>query len=559
MKDHSAQFLEFLTQAEFISAEKLEDAQATAKKKGKTLEDVLVEREWLRDDQVGQIVADIHKWSFINLRKEAIDKKVLNLIPESVAQKQGVIAFAKTDKGMKVAMTNPDDTTLLHLLKKRAPNQKLIVYYATPRDIKMALNLYQKEIGGKFEKLLKAQEKEVIGGKAKDSAVVQIVDLLLWHGYENKASDIHIEPQEENSTVRFRIDGVLHDIVEIPKEIHDLITTRVKIMAKLRTDEHQTPQDGKIQHTLEGEKVDIRVSVVPTTKGENIVMRLLSEKARQFSLEDLGFSEKDFAKLSEAIKKPWGMILATGPTGSGKTTTLYAILKILNKRVVNVATIEDPVEYNMPGITQIQVNNKADLTFASGLRSIVRQDPDIIMVGEIRDSETAEIAVNSAMTGHLVLSTLHTNDAPTTMPRISDMGIEPFLISSTVNIVIGQRLVRKICPKCIHTHETDLADLQNKIPISILEKLARGREKIMLYKGKGCDVCQHTGYAGRVGIFELMEMSDDIRALIMQGANAETIKQKAVAEGMVTMLDDAIEKILNGITTVDELMRTIKY
>ncbi|HEX9664734.1 MAG TPA: GspE/PulE family protein, partial [Patescibacteria group bacterium] len=300
-----------------------------------------------------------------------------------------------------------------------------------------------------------------------------------------------------------------------------------------------------------------RVSIVPVVTGEKVVMRLLAEKVRQFTLADLGLSAREYEKVSAAIKKPYGMMLATGPTGSGKTTTLYAILKILNKREVNIATIEDPVEYDVEGVNQIQVNPKTNLTFASGLRSIIRQDPDIIMVGEIRDQETAGIAINAAMTGHLVLSTLHTNDAATSLPRLIDMEVEPFLIASTINVVIAQRLVRKICPTCVESYlvtDKDLEKLKKIIPI---EKFLKGKkiQKARLYKGKTCQVCGHSGYLGRIGLFEVMEITDNIRELIMRNADADTIKKQAVANGMTTMLEDGIDKVLKGITTVDEVLR----
>lgn len=557
MVSEAQALIDCLKKGEFITSAQLEEAEQMAQKQNRPVEHLLVELGFFKDEELGQIMADLHHWKFVDLRKEPIDEAVLRTIPESVATNQKVIAFARTENGVKVAMNNPSDTTLIHLLSKRL-NAPIGVHFATENDIRSSLHHYQKEISGKFEKLLEAHAKEAIGGKAKDSAVVRIVDLLLSHGYENKASDIHVEPQDQQSTVRFRIDGVLHDIVSIPADLHDLIVTRVKIMAKLRTDEHQSPQDGKLEYEFEQEKADIRVSIVPTVKGENLVMRLLSQKSRQFSLEDIGLSSHDHELLKKNISEPWGMILVTGPTGSGKTTTLYSILKILNRREVKISTIEDPVEYNIEGISQIQVNPKGNLTFASGLRSIVRQDPDIIMVGEIRDQETAEIAVNSAMTGHLVLSTLHTNDAATTLPRLLDMGIEPFLIASTVNVAVGQRLVRKVCHKCIYSYEVDVKEIQGKLPDVVLQRLTLGRDKILLYRGKGCTLCQNTGYLGRIGIFEVLEMTDEIRRLIMENADADRIKEKAVEQGMTTMFEDAIEKILNGITTVEEVLRVIK-
>lgn len=330
------------------------------------------------------------------------------------------------------------------------------------------------------------------------------------------------------------------------------------MLSKLRTDEHQKAQDGKLVTKIEEDNLDLRVSIVPITNGEKVVMRLLSEKSRQFSLEDLGFSETDLVKVTTAYKKPHGMILSTGPTGSGKTTSLYAILKLLNKREVNIATIEDPVEYDMDGINQIQVNEKTELTFAKGLRSIVRQDPDIILVGEIRDEETAGIAINSAMTGHLVLSTLHTNDAATSIPRLTDMNIEPFLISSTVNIIIAQRLVRKICQNCRVSYESPVKDLTKNLSDASVAKHFKGEEKARLYKGQGCPTCQHTGYTGRIGVFEILEITDEIRKAIVDKKPANIIHDLAIKSGMTTMLDDGLEKTKKGLTTIEEVVRVTK-
>jgi type IV pilus assembly protein PilB len=553
----SEKLAKYLTDGQFITPEQLTAAQEHAEIKKISLEKALLAKEYIKDEELGQLVAQVKGWLFVNLAQVGVNEKVARLIPERVAKKQQVIAFDKTEEGIKVAMSNPDDTSLIHLLEKSL-NTKVIAYYCTTQDIISHFDIYKRDISEEFDKIVKAEAAQASIGEAKESSTIQIVDLLIQRGYENQASDIHIEPMEDHTQIRFRIDGVMHDTIQTPRKIHDLLVSRIKVMSKLRTDEHQMPQDGKLEFVLNEEKADVRVSVVPTTKGENVVMRLLTEKSRQFTMSDIGLTDKDFKKLKETIKKPWGMILVTGPTGSGKTTSLYSILKILNKREVNIATIEDPVEYTIDGVTQIQVNNKTKLTFASGLRSIVRQDPDIIMVGEIRDKETAQIAIDSAMTGHLVLSTLHTNDAATTLTRIIDMDIAAFLASSTINVIVAQRLVRRICPKCIQSYETDLEELSTKIPIAILEKLARGKETITLYKGGGCTLCSDTGYSGRVGVFEILEIDDEIRSLIMDNANSDQIKSKAVSKGMTTMFEDAREKVLNGITTIDEMLRVVK-
>lgn len=558
MPRQSTKLIDFLAQGNFLTPEQVEECKIIAETLNLPMEKVILDKQILNDDQLGQIVADINGWRYINLEKEPIERSVVNLIPEKVAHEQHVISFSRNENGINMAMSNPDDTALVHLLEKSL-NENLKIYYSTPELIEKSLNFYQKELRSEFEKLIQSHALEAVGSTSNENSVTKIVDLLITDAYKKNTSDVHIEPQANYTLVRYRIDGVMHDIITIPKELHDLIVTRIKIISQLRTDEHQAPQDGKFEHNPDHVKIDVRVSILPTPRGENVVLRLLADTANRFTLEDLGMSGQDLKILQDNIKKPWGMILVTGPTGSGKTTTLYAILKILNRREVHIATIEDPVEYNVDNITQVQVNPRAKLTFADGLRSLVRQDPNIIMVGEIRDSETASIAVNSAMTGHLVLSTLHTNDASTTLPRLLDMGIQPFLISSTVNIAIAQRLVRKICQKCIASYESTAEELSKKIPVNIVDQLTRGKKDVLLYKGKGCKVCQNTGYNGRLGVFEVLEVNDTIRELIIKNADAETIKIRALKNGMTTMFNDALDKVLSGITTVEELLRVIKY
>ncbi|EKD32175.1 MAG: hypothetical protein ACD_77C00158G0001, partial [uncultured bacterium] len=377
--------------------------------------------------------------------------------------------------------------------------------------------------------------------------------------YRDKASDIHIEPQEKESLVRFRIDGILHDVLHIDKKLHDRIATRIKVISRLRTDEHLSAQDGKMRMLIDDENLDLRVSIIPIADGEKVVLRLLSSRSREYSLLDLGMNEGDLKKVTVAINKSYGMILSTGPTGSGKTTSIYAILKILNTREKNITTIEDPVEYRIEGVNQIQVNVKTNLTFANGLRSILRQDPNVIFVGEIRDSETAGIAVNAALTGHLVLSTLHTNDAATALPRLIDMQVEPFLVASTVNIIIGQRLVRKICESCKVETSIKRSEVLKNIPEEIILKhFFNQKEDLNVFQGKGCKMCHHTGYAGRIGIFEVIGVSEKIRRLITEKSNSDVISRQAISEGMTTMLDDGLDKVAKGLTTAEEVIRVTK-
>lgn len=524
--------------------------------------DYLLDAGFITKEILGQAVAESFGFLYADLNKEKIDDEVLKLIPELVARSKGVIAFAQTPEGIKVAMIDPTDQNTLHFIGKRA-GQPVFPYYTMQTDLDDALAHYRAGLVDDFRVILEQLKKKNSSQENKDDIIVKMVDVLLQYGFENKASDIHVEPYNQKILVRFRIDGIMHDVLEIPKEFAETVLTRVKILAKLRTDEHRAAQDGKLRFKSDKESVDVRVSIVPTTQGENIVMRLLSSRSRQYSLTDLGFSSQDLKKINKAIKHPHGMFLVTGPTGSGKTTTLYAVMKILNRRDVNIATIEDPVEYDIEGVTQIQVNPKTELTFAKGLRAIVRQDPNIIMVGEIRDEETAGIAINSALTGHLVLSTLHTNDAATTLPRLLDMGVEPFLVASTVNVAIAQRLIRKICTKCrvsyhLSEEERDVLQMDESIKRIFAQKGEKKLEKVRLYKGNGCKLCNGTGYHGRVGIFEILEMSESIKQLILKHATSEDIVRQAKDEGMTTMLEDGVEKVLNGVTTLEEVLRVTR-
>lgn len=400
-----------------------------------------------------------------------------------------------------------------------------------------------------------AIEKE-LAAPANEISIIKLVDSIVDYAYESRASDIHIDPAEKKVDIRIRVDGVMHLAFTLPKEIQSEVITRLKVLSGLRTDEHQIAQDGRFKFTAKNGKIfDIRVSIVPTYHEENVVLRLLAEQEDQiFDLGKMGFSKRDLKVIKDSITKPYGMILLTGPTGSGKTTTLYTILRILNTDDVAIITIEDPIEYSLEKTNQIQVNNQTGLTFANGLRAILRQDPNIIMVGEIRDEETAKIAVNAALTGHLLLSTLHTNDAPTALPRLIDMGIEPFLIVSTINVVVAQRLVRKICLDC---------KIEKKYSISALQALGGGisaelfKEDQVFYAGEGCKTCGNSGYHGRAAIHEVLEITDAIREAVVARMGAVEIKNIAIKEGMTTMLADGFKKAVEGITTIEEILRVI--
>ena len=546
-----------LTPEQFSAAEKEAEAQK------KDIKDVLVDNDLIKDEQLGQLIAEQAGFSLVRLNDVQIDDNLFNLIPELVARKMQVVAFGRSKEGVKVGMVDPNDLETRHLIEKRV-GAPVVPYFITKRDLTGVLARYKEGLGEEFSEILKGLKDPAFSQEERDEVTIKMVDTLLNYGYQSKASDIHIEPYKGKVVVRFRIDGVLHDVLDIPKDFLELILTRIKIMAKMRTDEHRAAQDGKFRlETPEGESADVRVSIVPVVEGENVVMRLLSAKNRQFGLIDLGLEDVDLIKVKKAAENPHGMILVTGPTGSGKTTTVYAILKILNIREVHISTIEDPVEYDIEGISQIQVDQKTNLTFAKGLRAIVRQDPDIIMVGEVRDKETAGIAVNSAMTGHLVLSTLHANNAATTLLRLLEMGVEPFFIASTVNIVVAQRLVRRICRTCrvssnLTTDERKAVERDTVAKAILKEKSGKNLDKLLVYKGLGCKVCGNTGYSGRIGIFEALEMSDRIKDLVVKRAASDKIMKVAESEGMTIMMEDGIRKVLNGVTTLEEVLRVTK-
>jgi type IV pilus assembly protein PilB len=386
--------------------------------------------------------------------------------------------------------------------------------------------------------------------------VTELFDTVMRYAHEVRASDVHLEPEDDNATLRIRVDGILHDDFKLSDGLHRQMMAVLKILTRMRTDEHRAPQDGRYAFSSSLGDVDVRASIIPVTGGEKAVLRLLSSQSHKLSLEQLGFSEPDLERIKRAIHKPWGMILTTGPTGSGKTTTIYAILEILNTREVNIATIEDPVEFDIVGVNQSQVDNAAKLTFANGLRAILRQDPDIIGVGEIRDEETAKIAVNAALTGHKLLSTLHTNNSASTIPRLIDMQVEPFLISSTLICAVAQRLMRRVCEKCV-TKKTLTKD-EAKINETLSALLFAKEKTVEVAEAKGCGQCGNTGYRGRVGIYEVLENSKAIQDLIVQRADSDTIQAQAIKEGMTTILEDGVRKVLTMQTTLDELIRALQ-
>jgi type IV pilus assembly protein PilB len=570
------QLKKILVETKTIGKKELDLYIEEAKKRNQNLEEYLYSQKILNGEHLYQNIANYFNLPFIDLKNETIRKDILFLIPEPIAMTHKIISFDKNEKELKIASVNPEDLQIFEFLGKKT-GLEVKVYITTPDSISDALKNYHKGLKAEFSDLTKEKEEigsEGVGVKLKELAhdlpVIRIVDTLLEYAIFENASDIHIEPTEKEVLVRYRIDGVLRNVMTLPKSAHAGIIARIKILSNLKLDEHRLPQDSRFKIVTNGYKVSFRVSSVPTYDGEKVVLRVLNEQTGIIGLDQLGFGKKPLEKIKRNISKPHGMVLVTGPTGSGKTTTLYSILSVLNKPEVNITTIEDPIEYRMPGLNQSQINPKIGYTFASGLRSFLRQDPDIIMVGEIRDKETAEISIHAALTGHLVLSTLHTNDAPTTLPRLTEMEVPSFLVASTTNIIIAQRLVRKICQECIESYTLDkkeIEKLEKQINLgSILETLEKeglltkkqDRESLLFYRGKGCKKCGKTGYKGRVGLYEILEVTPEISELIMKGANSNEINKLARSQGMITILEDGFIKAKSGITTIEEILRVTK-
>lgn len=559
----------YLLATKLITEERLQEAEKIARQEKKTLKETLIEKGYLNDEQLGKAIADIIRIPFIKLSDVIIPEEAIKEIPFTMAVNQKIIVFDidKEKNISKVAMVDPENEETIEFIKKKLLTE-VIPYYTTERELKTALQLYNRDINERFNRLLQGALKQSTKIETLEDAS-KIVDTMINFAYQNKASDIHLEPFPKLLLVRYRIDGVLHDIVNLPKEIEELIITRIKVLSNMRTDEHRAAQDGRFKSDIEGEEITLRVSVMPVYSGEKIVMRLLTAQRQKLDLPTLGFSEKKIELIQDNIHKNHGMVLVTGPTGCGKTTTLYTILKILNTREVNISTIEDPIEYRLEGINQIQVNPKANLTFANGLRALLRQDPDILMVGEIRDEETASISINAALTGHIVLATLHTNSAAATLPRLLEMGVETFLVASTVNIAMAQRLVRKICEKCKMKYTLNPSKLkevskETHVNIKFMENLEKSlkekhkNQEITLYKGKGCKLCNNTGFQGRTSIAEVLEVDSEIRKAILKNESPTEIEEKAIKNGMTTMFTDGLDKVLTGITTIEEILRAVR-
>lgn len=557
--------------AKILSEKQIKKAEEESTKEKVLLGNYLLNKSLVNDKLFFDTIADFFQIPFIDMKNLIIRKDILYLIPEPIAKAHEIVAFDQNNEYLFVATLDPLDLQTQEFIKKKI-NKNLKLHLTDPKSIEEALRQYHKSLEAEFRDITETEKADSdnkdLKELAEDLPVIRIVDTLLEYAIFEGASDIHIEPTEKNVVARYRIDGILRDVMTLPKTVQTGVVARIKVLSNLKIDEHRLPQDGRFKIATDQYRVAFRVSIIPVYDGEKIVLRLLNESSKSLSLEQLGFESRALEIIKANIKKPHGMILVTGPTGSGKTTTLYTIMNILNTPDVNISTIEDPIEYRMPRINQSQVNPKINFTFANGLRALLRQDPNIIMVGEIRDQETAEIAINAAMTGHLVLSTVHTNDVASTPQRLFNMGIPAFLVASTTIVIMAQRLARKICQNCLISYNLDknlIIEINKNFNVpeilkimnreGIITKDLKNLESLLFYRGKGCKQCSNSGYKGRVGLYEVLEITPTISDLITREAPASDLQKAALEQGMMTMLQDGFIKAKNAITTLEEVLR----
>lgn len=581
MRVEPEQLKSFLLDAGLVTQKQIKEAEQKAKKQKKRLSEVLVEGNDISYEQLIKMEAYILGIPFVNLENEKVASDVLRVIPEPIARSHNIVAFRKADQDLEVAMLDPDDLGTIDFIKKKS-NLRILPRLTTPESMKLVLRQYSKTLEAEFGDIIKSEvggiktlkdkdegktEGEALEKVAEELPVIRIVDTLLKHAILQRSSDIHIEPTDKEVVVRYRIDGILRDAMVLPKQATSGIVARVKVLSNLKLDEHRLPQDGRFKVETDEYTYSVRVSILPVFDGEKIVMRLLPETTNALSLEQLGFTGSALEEVHKSLRRPVGMVLVTGPTGSGKTTTLYSMMGVLNTPQVNISTVEDPIEYRIPRVNQTQVNPKIKLTFASGLRSLLRQDPNIIMVGEIRDEETANLAINAALTGHLVLSTLHTNSAAGAIPRLIDMGAEPFLISSTLSVILAQRLVRRLHEDKEKYRLTDeeilqfapYCDIARVETILRAERILPSRKTIKdipFYRPKQSPEAPD-GYKGRLGIYEVLPVHESTKELIVKRATSDDIQAQAQKEGMVTMIEDGFIKAARGVTTIEEVLRVI--
>ena len=546
--------INLLVEKGIITKEQLSKANEEVNRNGLSIEKSLEKLGFISEIDIVRAVAESLGTPFMDLDDYLIDPEVIKLVPESLAKKHKAVPLFKIGNTLTVAMVDPQDINVIDDIRKSSGVEAVDPVLSTLDMIQKVIDQYYGALGN-VDNIVKGLSKEIIEKKSKESAglaeiaidapVIKLVNLIIMQAVKDGASDIHIEPDQDKVLIRYRIDGILHGVQELPKHLQSAIASRIKVVSDMDIAEARKPQDGRMQLKVENKSLDLRVSSFPTIYGENIVIRILDKASVLLGLAELGLSAEVAEHFSKIIRRPNGIILVTGPTGSGKTTTLYSALSTINSMEKNIITIEDPVEYELPLIRQTQVNPKAGLTFANGLRNILRQDPDVIMVGEIRDKETAEVAIQASLTGHLVFSTLHTSDASSVLTRLLDMGIEPFLVSGSIVAILAQRLVRVICPKCKEEH----------IPSDEVREELKLSEESKFYQGKGCRSCKNTGFSGRIGIYELLVVNDEIRNMIAVKTSAKEIKKKAIELGMCVLHDDGMEKARKGITTLAEVLR----
>ena len=593
MRLSDATIEKLLLEAKTATKDQISDLKKEAEKAKHTLQDTIVRKEVITDKALTELYAKYLDVPFTEIDTKALTKEIVEIIPERIARQYSAVMFKTDPDGTHhIAMSDPDDVQAVDFIEKYI-GDKFKLYVATDENILLALEAYRDGVASEIDKVIEIEKEENREEKvseediAEDSPIAQTVNLLLEYAIRAGASDIHIEPRDDNVSVRYRIDGVLREANRLPKNVHGALVSRIKILSNLKIDERRVPQDGRFKITLAGKAYAFRVSTLPITTGEKVVMRILNESSKALTLEQLGYWGKAKERIKDAIIQPHGMILVTGPTGSGKSTSLFSVLSMLNDPSINISTVEDPVEYKIPGANQTQVNPVAGMTFIAGLRALLRQDPNVIMVGEIRDGETANLGVQAALTGHLVFSTLHTNNAATCLPRLLDMGIEPFLIASTVRAVVGQRLVRTLCTHCKESYkpaDADVDELRRLFGVEGAEEMKRlsalevqaASEKIgedigtepsikngnitTLWRphDKGCNECNGTGFKGRMGIYEVLSNTLEIQKLIVGNATSNALQETAIKEGMLTMQMDGLVKAMRGLTSIEEILRVTR-
>lgn len=558
--------LQILISEKILTPEQASDVKVKNATTAQSIDHLLITESLVTEEQLAEAKAKMLGVPFISLANASFSPEALNFIPRAVVERFQLIPFFydTATKSLSIAMSNPVDLDAIQFVRQKT-GLTIKTFAASPSDVKHAIDTqYRQELVGEVGKAVKETEEvtnktktvdsKKIGEIIKEAPIAKIVATILEYAVTSRASDVHIEPLADRVRVRYRIDGILYDRLSLPKAVQEAVTSRIKVLSEMKIDEHRTPQDGRFNFKAGDQEVDLRISVLPTVYGEKIVMRLLRKSGGIPTLQELGLAGVALKNLETAMLRPHGIILVCGPTGSGKTTTLYSVLARLNTPSVNILSLEDPVEYEIPGVNQVQINPAVGLTFASGLRAFLRQDPNVILVGEIRDNETTDLAIQAALTGHLVFSTLHTSNAAGALPRLLDLKAESFLLASTITAIVGQRIVRKICSHCKEAYVPP-APVVEEIKKELGAIFPRNLVEVKLYKGKGCTACGDSGYIGRIGIFEVLPVSEKISRLVLEHPDSDTVEKEAITEGMITMKQDGYMKVLQGVTTIEEVLR----